>query len=108
VDKKGTVAPTCTIIDTQLPSLPREQQGGEWKVTESRKKKKKKKKAKKSIDRVARSQVNSAPSTTCAQPERQTDYTPKPKDAASTGTLTKTPKGASASTPRKAVLPRSP
>jgi hypothetical protein len=89
--------------------LPREQQGGEWKVVESRKKKKKKKKAKKAIDRAAGSQVNSAgKSTTGAQPERQTDYTPKPKDAASTRILMKTPKGASVSTPRKAVLPRSP
>jgi hypothetical protein len=73
-------------------------------VIESRKKKKKKKKAKKEIDNAAGCQVNSAPSTTGAQPERQTDYTPKPKDAAST----KTPKGASVSTPWKAVLPRSP
>jgi hypothetical protein len=106
--RQEQVAPTCTVIDTQLPSLPREQQGGEWKVIESRKNKKKKK-AKKAIDRAAGSQVNSAgKSTTDAQPKRQTDYAPKPKDAASTGTPTKTPKGASVSTPRKAVLPRSP
>jgi hypothetical protein len=77
-------------------------------VIESRKKKKKKKKAKEAIDRAAGSQVNSAGKfTTGAQPERQTDYTPKPKDAASTGNPTKTPKGASVSTPRKAVIPRS-
>jgi hypothetical protein len=103
--RQEQVAPTCTIIDTQLPS----QQGGEWKVIESRKKKKKKKKAKKAIDRVTGSQVNSAgKSTTGAQPERQTDYTPKPKDAVLTGTSMKTPKGSSISTPRKAVLPRPP
>jgi hypothetical protein len=77
-------------------------------VIKSRKKKKKKK-AKKAIDRAAGSQVNSAgKSTTGAQTEKQTDYTPKPKDTASTGTSTKTPKGVSVSTPRKAVLPRSP
>jgi hypothetical protein len=64
--KQEQVAPARTIIDTQLPSHPREQQGGEWEVVESRKKKKKKKKAKKAIDRVAGSQVTSAPSTTGA------------------------------------------
>jgi hypothetical protein len=53
--RQEPVAPTCTIINTQLPSLPREQQRGEWKVIESRKKKKKKKKAKKAIDRGAKS-----------------------------------------------------
>jgi hypothetical protein len=106
--RQEPVAPARTIIDTQLPSHPREQQGGEWEVVESRKKKKNKKKAKKAIDRAAGSQVTSAPSTTGAQPDRQTNYTPKPKDAASTGTSTKTSKGASVSTPRKAVLPRSP
>jgi hypothetical protein len=106
--RQEPVAPACTIIDTQLPSLRREQQGGEWKVIDSRKKKKKKKKAKKAIDRAAGSQDNSAPSTTGAQPERQTNYSPKPKDAASTGTSTKTTKGAPVSTPKKAVLPRSP
>jgi hypothetical protein len=106
--RQEQVAPTRTVIDTQLPSLPREQQGGEWKVIESRKNKKKKK-AKKAIDRTAGSQVNSAgKSTTGAQPKRQTDYAPKPKDAASTGTSMKTPKGTSISTPRKAVLPRPP
>jgi hypothetical protein len=83
--RQEPVASTCTIIETQLPSLPREQQGGEWKVIESRKKKKKKKKAKKAIDRAAGSQVSAGKSTTSAQSERQTDYTPKPKDAASTG-----------------------
>jgi hypothetical protein len=77
-------------------------------VVESRKTKKKKKKAKKAIDRAAGSQVNSAQSTTGTQPEKQTNYTPKPKDAASTGTSTKIPKAAPVSTPRKAVLPRSP
>jgi hypothetical protein len=72
------------------------------------KKRRRKKKAKKAIDRAAGSQVNSAPPTTGAQPERQTDYTPNPKDAASMGTSTKTLKGAPVSTARKAVLPRSP
>jgi hypothetical protein len=57
--RQEQVAPTCTIIDTQLPSLPREQQGDDWKVIESRKNKKKKK-AKKAIDRADGSQVNSA------------------------------------------------
>jgi hypothetical protein len=75
-------------------------------VVKSRKRKKKKKKAKEAIDRAAGSQVNSAgKSTTGAQPERQTNYTPKPKDAASTGTSTKTLKDAPVSTPQKAVLP---
>jgi hypothetical protein len=87
--RQELVAPACTIIDTQLPSPPREQQGSEWKVIESSKKNKKKKKAKKAIDRAAGSQVNSAASTTGTQAERQTDYTPKPKDAALTGTTTK-------------------
>jgi hypothetical protein len=57
-----------------------------------RMKKQKKKKAKEAIDRAAGSQVNSAgKSATGAQPERQTGCTPKPQDAASTGTSTKNP-----------------
>jgi hypothetical protein len=47
--RKEPVASTRTTITTQLPSLPREQQGGEWRMVQSRKKKRRKRKGSRSV-----------------------------------------------------------
>lgn len=66
--RQEPVASARTTITTQLLSLPREQQGGEWRVLQAKRKKGRKKKATRN---AAESQVNTAPPTKGAHPGRR-------------------------------------
>jgi hypothetical protein len=61
--RQESVESARTTITTQLSSLPREQQGGEWRVVQSKKKKRRKRKGSKC---AAMNQVNMAQATKAA------------------------------------------
>jgi hypothetical protein len=83
-----------TRSTTHLPRLPREQEGGEWKVVESKKKEMKKKKRKTTVGEAAKKGATAAPLARGQQPQTRTTGAPKPNAAA-------TVKKGSTETPKK-------